>query len=122
MIIKSDIELRGGDYYVTVALDVTSDRALTGREKDAIAMFGEPTIACGGEFTTEGLTFTLPANSLRFPSQFPLRSRFSGDDAAASATLFRTTMIQRIQTGMAAQVAQVPGTTGRWVETVSTDA
>ena len=73
---------------------------LTPVEAEAVAKLGEPVIECGGEFSTEGLDFELDSNERYFPSQFPVKQIFSGQDyenAYDRAILWKNIMKDRIQ-------------------------
>ena len=107
MQIHSSITLINNVYHVQVgprALDGMGLSAFTPVEQEALAKVGEPVVACGGTFTTEGLEFTMDADDRYFPSQFPVKKLFSvddyDDDAPGMAVLFRDTIKTRMTTAM----------------------
>jgi hypothetical protein len=121
MQIESTNYLVDGRYEVQIGLAKPLDTALTPVEKQAFDTFGEPVVDCGGTFTTEGLTFTLPTDQRWFPSQFPVKQVFAladHSDANARAQLFRSTIQTRLVAARDAQIALSPGTTGRTVSTL----
>lgn len=125
MILSSSISVIGDSDHVQVGLDETAD-ALTPNERAAIQQFGEPVVACGGAFTgANALAFTLPALDLRFPSQFPVKHIFQREGDATSnakAVAFRDTIQDRISAALYAKLQEAPGTTGRWINTVTPEA
>jgi len=120
MEIEVRIDLINRSYRVQVGLTGAPGTPLSPVEYQAIQRFGEPVVQLGGTFTAGGLTFTLPAATARFPSQFPVNQIFSLDDfadAAARATLFRNTMESRIVAARDAVVSASPGVTGHFITT-----
>ncbi len=101
MRISSSIILIDGVYNVTV--DLVSG-GFTPVEAEAVYQHGEPTVSCGGEFDDgDALTFTLADNDRKFPSQFPVKQRFSLEDygdAAERAELWRSTIKTRLDTAI----------------------
>jgi hypothetical protein len=123
MILDTKVTLEKGTYHAQIGLNPADD-ALSTAEKEALEQFGEPTIACGGVFGSGGTTFTLAANDLRFPSQFPVKHTFSiADDEQANdyALLFNSTLTTRITAGVAGKRGLSAGTTGRNSTTIATD-
>lgn len=92
---------------------------LTPCEREALSRFGEPVVDCGGDFTE----FQLPTNSLRFPSQFPVKAVFAEEDypegaANAHAVTFRDVIESRLIAARNALLERVPGTLGTDIKTV----
>lgn len=103
MNIKSQIVLSSGVYYVSVDLEANG---LTHEEASAIHRHGEPVIQCGGSFSYGvGQTYELPAQDLRFPSQFPAKQQFSLEDFEAASDMalgWREAIKQRLDTAVTA--------------------
>lgn len=101
MRISSSIILIDGVYNATVDL---FSGGFTPVEAEAVYQHGEPSVECGGEFDDgDALTFTLADNARQFPSQFPVKQRFSledYEDAAARAELWRSTIKTRLDTAI----------------------
>ena len=90
LLINTDLDR--GIYSVDISL---APNGFTPVELEAIQKFGEPLITCGGTFSQEGLTYTLPTNDKYFPSQFPVKQRFSlsdFEDAYTRAILWKDTV------------------------------
>jgi hypothetical protein len=114
------IDLINNVYHVQVGLtDSASGKPLTPVEAEAFQRFGEPLVQIGGTFTAGELSFTLPADARRLPSQFPVKQAFSlddyPDDAGDRATAFRNTMETRLIAARDAALAETPGVTGHFV-------
>jgi len=96
MNITTTVGLSGGIYSVDIS---TGADVFTPIEQDAVSRFGEPLIECGGTFTLDALNYTLDSLTRYFPSQFPIRQRFSIADNANAydrATLWKNTILTRI--------------------------
>jgi len=80
--------------------------AFTASEWEAVSAIGEPSISVGGEFTDgASLTFELPLEQVKFPSQFPIKQIFDTDDhldAADRATLYKDEISTRIDAAITA--------------------
>jgi hypothetical protein len=111
MQVDSSIQIINGVYHVYVG---PNKDPFTPEEASAINKFGEMPIQCGGSFVGNGgsPTFTLPNNTLLYPSQFPCRATFSTadfPDAAERAVTFRDTIINRLtaaKTNLMSKTAQ----------------
>ena len=100
MNITTTVGLADGIYSVDIS---TGSDVFTPIEQDAVSRFGEPLIECGGTFTLDALNYTLDSLTRYFPSQFPVRQRFSiadHGDAYDRATLWKTTILTRIVTAI----------------------
>lgn len=122
MRLVTNIVLTDGAYHASVDL---TPQGLSPVEEEALSHFGEPIIQCGGEFTDgDALTFTLPENHKRFPSQFPVKKRFAiedfPDDAADMALLWRDTIKARIAAAVTAKRNTSAGTTGEEISVIDT--
>lgn len=96
MNITTNIGLVDGIYSVDIS---TGNDVFTPVEQDVVSRFGEPLIECGGTFSTEGGPFTLDSLTRYFPSQFPVRQRFSiadHGDAYYRAISWKETVLTRI--------------------------
>lgn len=106
-------------FEVQIGLAGTPEEGLTPVEREAFRNFGEPLIECGGDFDDgDGLTFSLPSDARRFPSQFPVKQLFSlSDEADANdrAVLYRTTIETRLVTARDAQTQKITGVSGRFI-------
>lgn len=100
MNVQHTISISGNAYHVQIGPDDRlSGSGLTPVEYEAFARFGEPVIDCGGTFTLGEGTFTLPANELRYPSQFPILQLFALDDFADAgdrADAFRAQILAKL--------------------------
>jgi len=122
MEIESKIRLVNNAY--SVELDL-ADGGLTPVELQAIRNYGEPVVSAGGLFDDgAGLTYTLPDDDRKFPSQFPVKYTFSladyPSDANDRAVLFRQTMKTRIDAAVTAIRALDEGTTGHEIDVIDT--
>jgi hypothetical protein len=118
MQIKSSITIKDNVYHVEIDLDKFSPA-----EEEAVAQFGEPTIACGGEF--EDPDFTLADDDRKFPSQFPVKQRFGVEDyesASDIAVAWRNAVKDRLESGMEAVrlSAASPGVVGLEIDIIDT--
>jgi len=119
MRLADTIELIDNAYHVQIGL--AEERGLTPVEQEAFANFGDAVVDVGGEFSTEGLTFTLPTRDVFFPSGFPVKQIFSLDDfndANARAVLWRDTIKTRIIAQRDAWLAKSVGNVDENITTV----
>lgn len=121
MRITSSIILIDGVYNVTIDL---ASGGFTPVEAEAVYQHGEPSVACGGEFTDgDDLTFELSASDKKFPSQFPVKQRFSledYEDAAARATVWRDTIKTRLDTAITTLRNISVGAVGEEIDNIDT--
>jgi len=127
MTIEKSILLINDVYQVQIGLPPVSayPNPFTPQERNRLAQYGEPVIACGGTFVvpSPSETFVLPDNDLVFPSQFPLKQLFAIDDygnALACATYFQTTIVTRITAAITDIVDNTPGVIGTTIQTIDT--
>jgi hypothetical protein len=131
MTLEKSINLINDIYWVQVGLPPVSayPAPFTPQEKNRLAQYGEPVVACGGTFVaviSPEETFTLPANDLVFPSQFPVKQQFAIADyedatqALLYATAFRNTIVTRITTAVTNLVDNVPGAIGSEISVINT--
>ena len=117
MQVESNIRLTLGSYYVQVSL--APGDALSGRERDAMAAFGQPVVEFGGSFSGDDVSFTLPADPRAVPGQLPCQKQFSlvdyGSEANAYAVLYETTMLTRLRQALGALLERDAGVTGRTI-------
>ena len=129
MTLESSINLINDSYHAQVGLTKATPEALTPLEKLRIGQFGEPVVACGGAINgvngnAQPVIVTLPANSRRFPSQFPVKTVFSIADYGAEAALslavdFRSKIVTAVTAAMTATVAKTPGSIGTDIQTIN---
>lgn len=122
MELERSIRLVNNAYHAEVNL---ARDGLTPVEAEAVSNYGEPTIEAGGTFDDGvDLTYDLPADDRRFPSQFPVKAVFSRsdypDDANARAVLWYNTIRDRIEAAVEALRAIPSGTTGRDISNIDT--
>lgn len=123
MRLNTSITLVDGVYHVSV--DLADTNGFTPVEQEAVTQFGEPTIACGGSFDDGGgLTYTLDTNDKLFPSQFPVKEKFSTVDypsnANARAVLWRDTIKTRIDAAITTLRSKTVGTVGEEIANIDT--
>lgn len=94
-------------YHVEVAL--AERDGLSPVEAEAIDTKGEPLVDCGGLIEGEGdLEFTLDSDDRYFPSQFPVKQKFSEDDyenAYERSVAWSNAIKTRIQNGVTSKRA-----------------
>jgi hypothetical protein len=121
MEIETRIDQCDNAYSVQIGLANCPEDALTPVERQAFQAFGEPVVDVGGSFSGEDLSFTLPSDQRRFPSQFPVKQVFSladNSDANARAVLYQTTIQARLVAARNTQTEKSDGTVGRFVTTL----
>jgi hypothetical protein len=128
MEIESFIDLVNGAYVTQIGLTTgTSAKPLSALEQEIWADFGEPLIECGGDFLdpddSEVTLYSLPLDSRRLPSQFPVKKTFDTSDSANAkvrATVYRDTLIARIETARNTHLGLATSVPGHTITTVNT--
>lgn len=109
-----------------VEINLADRDGFTPVEIEAVANGGEPLIECGGDIVVEGegaIEFTLPTDERYFPSQFPVKQKFSADDfedAYERSAAWKSVVKQRIQLGIATKRAATVYPSGTDIEDINT--
>ena len=128
MEIESFIDLANGAFVVQLGLTSgPAAKPLTAVEREIWTNFGEPLVECGGDFkdpnNIETTLYSLPLDSRRLPSQFPVKNTFdTADNANAKlwATVYRDTMITRIEAARNTQLGLAVAVPGHMITTITT--
>ena len=99
MKLRTQQSIENQDYVFIFEIDASS---ISSDDADRIKKFGAPSINFGGDFDDgNGLTFTLPDQYAKLPSEFPVRQIFSltapfDTNGLEKFELYRTTVEERI--------------------------
>ena len=107
MEIETRLDIINDNYRAQIGITTgPGSKGLSPLEAQGFQMFGDQVVECGGVITlndSSGLTFTLPTNPLRFPSQFPVIQTFSVVDLTlATAQLHASSWLTQVQNLMVA--------------------
>jgi predicted sugar kinase len=118
--LESNITLANGIYRAQLGL--TANDPLTGAERDALSALGPVSVEIGGDIVAAGhTTFTLPTQTLRFPTDFPIVQTFdrtlTNPVGGQRATNWVAAMRTRVVAAMTELVETQRGFVGQVVST-----